>query len=268
MIYSKHLQRLRECLVRNGQSERGTTLIEMMVVISIISILSLGTVYLMGAQFNSMILGAQALAQQSTTSTTSSFISTRLAGTIEVGSTEGPTVAPASIAGDQFFAKTSNDCVRVFYVEHSIDTGNAQMRAAWAPLDECDSIRPVRGPNQLVDPHEGCAAPCTHADPEDGFYDQVLDNPEKSIVLVEYASLQGGGANVTEENKPFTYLDADNEPLTDFPTKADSSQYQSLPATSLAKVKGILITLGIGGTAPDTTPSVSARQWTQTIYVN
>lgn len=251
------------------KAERGTTLIEMMVVISILSIVSLGIVYLMTAQFNSMLLGVQASAQQSTTSTMSSFVATRLAGTTEVGSTEGANVAPASISGDQFFAKTSSGCVRVFYVEHSIDTfGNAQLREAFTPLDECDSIEPVRGPNQTVDPHEGCAAPCTHATPEDGFYDPVLDNPEKSVVLVEYASLQGGSSDVTEENQPFTYLDADNQPLTEFPAKADSSQYQNLPATSLAEVKGILIKLGVGGTSPNMTPSVTARQWSQTAYVN
>lgn len=270
MIYTNSLSSLRESLVLNRHSERGTTLVEIMMVIVIISIVSLGIVYLMTALFNTTILAGQQLNQQATTSTTSSFVSARVGNAIEVGTASGATVNPVSIAGDQFFAKTSTECIRVFYVADTSAAGNAQLREATAPLNDCNSITPVRGPNQTVTPHGNCFAPCTHAAADDALYDPVLDNPTYSRVafLVDYASLSNGGGNITAANQPFTYLDAANQPITDFPAKADSSYYPLQPASELAEVKAISFNLGIGGAPPETTPLVSARQWSQQTFLN
>jgi prepilin-type N-terminal cleavage/methylation domain-containing protein len=266
MINTFSLIQLRGRLIRNGQSERGTTLIEMMVVIAIIGILSIGIVYLMTALFNSSILGQQAAAQQSETSTASSFVGSRVNGCTAIGEPDGSNISGVSIAGDQFVCRDDTDCVRAFYVLHSLPTDEGQLRYATAPLSNCDSIKPVRGPNETVDPHSGCPAPCYHAEPGDQNYDPVLDDPEESSVLIDFASLSDGANSITYENEPFTYMDADDHVISWFTPEANSS-FGALAPLWASQIRSIRFTIGVRAVSEGTTPAVSARAWTQVAFI-
>lgn len=272
MIYSKHLQRLRESLVRNGQSERGTTLIEMIVVISIISILSVGILYLMTALFNSQAQGSQTGQQQSTAQDLRNSLSASTQGleANHLGSKNGAgKVTSVSLARDNFFAELPDQgiCVRYYYVERL-----RQVRAATEPLGNCDLIRPVRGPNELVAPHGtptgDCFAPCWHSEPGYPLYDAVLDDDDSvhSFVVASNVGPNPNGVDgeVTSSFAPFSYIDKSGDDLnSEISVKGESSTvYNGTPDIN-SRISAIQVQLYIAGGSTPTSSKVGPLSFSQ-----
>jgi prepilin-type N-terminal cleavage/methylation domain-containing protein len=272
MINTKHLNSLRKSLVRNGQSERGTTLIELMVVISIISILSIGILYLITALFNSQAQGSQAGQQQSTaqdirnslSATSHDLEASHLGSTNDAGK-----VTSVSLARDNFFAELPEQgiCVRYYYVERL-----KQLREATAPLGSCDDIRPVRGPNELLTPHGtatgDCFAPCWHTDPGYPLYDPVLDNDDSVHSFVVASNVvpnpNGIDAEVTADYAPFSYRDKSGDSLNStISLKGNSGTvYDGTPAIN-SQVNVIGVQLYIAGSHTTTSIKVSPLSFSQ-----
>lgn len=178
--------------------ERGSTLMEMMITISIMSIIGLGMVYLMTALFNTFIEGNQRYLQQTEQSTVVDFLQSKTAGLKpENVGLENPngSIDPLSFAGDQIVFVNGGVCYRIFYL------GNRQQLRVATSSQGCEAIRPERGPNETVE-----GGGYVQTDPEAEDRDPVLDNLEiKSFVLATDATLDAGPVNA-----PLRYYSADS----------------------------------------------------------
>lgn len=191
-------------LVAARSNQRGTTLVEMLIVILIMSILSVGMVYLMTALFNSFTQGNQRYLQQTEQGTVVDFFQSKTAGvsaSSDLALYEGNgAVNPVSYAGDQIVFTAHGVCYRIFYLGYK-----RQLRAA-ASSDGCGSIAPVRGPNQEV-----AGGGYVETNPSAPDRDPVLDDLDggTSFVLASNVTLSDGSTTPTGLNAPLRYYSAD-----------------------------------------------------------
>lgn len=252
---------------RTLETQRGTTLAELMVVVVILGILATATVFIITALFNANIQGGRTLNQQTTIQRTSNFAQAHLpiAAPGSIGlQTAGAEINPASIAGDQFVVEADGRCYRVFYV----DRENAlKVAISNDPDDDCEAIAPRRGPNEKVN------GSYTVSDPLHPLYDWVLDQPNDPPAAIEDAdpTVFALADKVTRESEgselvPFAFFSADayQQALPVDPVaKSNSGAAIYNDATNLSSVAATEISLYFMGQAPGAKPAVGDRLWNQ-----
>jgi hypothetical protein len=150
-------------LKRLIKNESGSTIIEVVVVMSIMAILATVTLSLVTSLFDSSIRTSKYLEQNTKIETLYGFFASRMAstnvGNVGLANTGNTAVDPLTLAGDQFLFSSNGGgsttgatlCYRVMYFKNAINNGTAQFTAnsIWvAVADNCTSIRPTTGPNQ------------------------------------------------------------------------------------------------------------------------
>jgi prepilin-type N-terminal cleavage/methylation domain-containing protein len=180
-------------LYRKLREQQGMTLIEMMVVIAIISIISMGGVTIVTSTFNAQTRAGQRLGEQQTAQTAFGYVNARISKT-PVGSNspsvvgvgrQKTTAAPAPVATyidpltvgpDQIVVTNANPaggqpyCYRIVYLRQEM-----QLRAS--RYTTCGDINatPKRPPNLPV-PFGATCGSTYHAAPGNPYYDPAIDN--------------------------------------------------------------------------------------------
>jgi prepilin-type N-terminal cleavage/methylation domain-containing protein len=266
MIYSRNLSRLRESLVRNGRSERGTTLVEIMVVIVIMSIMSYGIIYLMTAMFDSNIQANEMAEQQSNAQSIRSSVGALSYGltNVNLGQVNGAgKITSMSLAGDGFYGELPDQgiCFRLYYVARS-----KQLRQATQPSASCSDIKPVRGANETVPPHGSCQAPCYQAEVGTPPYDKVLDGAVNSVLVADKVVTNANGTGTSISGfGPFIYLDKSGSQIYGDRLSFEGNSsvvYNEDPAIN-SQIGSIEVRLYLAGSYDGATSRVSAKLFSQ-----
>lgn len=137
-------------LRRRARSPRGFTLIEVLVVLSILGVMATLSVSIIESQLNGEIRQRQTSAQAVGQAQLVSWMSGRLARATSVGLPDGAGgIDPLTLAGDQIvFTTPDGACHRLLFIE-----AEHQLRARTS-ASGCDApgFRPSRGPNQAGGP--------------------------------------------------------------------------------------------------------------------
>lgn len=191
-------------LLERLKGERGTTLIEMMITISIMGIVAVASTMLVTGLFNSQARAVVMDDQLESGQRVSDFIGSKLSlvrvGQCGLTTEDGTAIEPTSIAGDQLLCHDDQDhCLRLMYL------ARLQQLQAILSNEGCDPIRPKRGPNEMVNGSY-------HVDdPADPRYDPVLDDPSAVpgggfvFTLADDLYLDGQGSTDTEDQGLFSY---------------------------------------------------------------
>jgi prepilin-type N-terminal cleavage/methylation domain-containing protein len=244
--------------------QRGTTLIEMLIVIVIMSTISLGILYLMTAQYNSAIQGQQMYLQQSSESTLTDVFESKTSGVSGSDlalTTSGGAVDPLSYAGDQFlFTTNSGACYRVFYLGYK-----KELRVAISS-DGCAAIAPARGPNQAV-----AGGGYLESDPDAADWDPILDtlNGGTSFILASNVTLTDGSSSPTFFNAPFRFYNADGSQqyLTDGTANSGSVNSFYDDASGVNSTGEIQLDFQLGNPDPSNI-SIPDRTFQLTLYMD
>lgn len=244
------------------RSEKGVTLIEVVVVMAIIAILSVATLGIVISLFDSSIRTAKYLDQNTTIETMYGFLASRLSvtqvGQVGVADVSTNKINPLTLSGDQFMFQSGGGgannnisgslCYRVFYLEQPIEGSDVftQGDAVWvATAPDCADIMPTRGPNQ--DPGSVSEAdPVLDEDTPMGT-PFVLAGKIKSTnsnYTVPGGPNQCGGANDTKSfSSPlqfFIFCNGALEPLTiDEQASTENPANPAYDLTNLAQIRGL-----------------------------
>lgn len=157
-------RRLRQRLA----SERGQTLMEVMIAASLTLVVASAMLLLVSLVFNSQTQATAMSDQRFSAQLVKDFLYSRSSSSTvsDIGLVSGGRVSPVSYAGDQvIFKDGSGNCYRVFYVAR-----RKELRAA-SEHGGCNQIAPVRGPNQ-----ELAGGGYVESDHAAADFDPVLDN--------------------------------------------------------------------------------------------
>jgi type II secretory pathway pseudopilin PulG len=250
--------------------ERGSSLIEMCMVIAIMGIIALASTTLMLGMFGSQAR-AQVMDQQlNEGSRILDYAKSNLeSATIgDCGLTEqgnSARIEETSLAGDQIICSTSNECFRLMYIARS-----HELKVAITNSSDCSPISPRRGPNQMIN---GGYQIANAADP---LFDPVLDNPgalpagSTVFTLAEDLVLTENGSVDTANHPLFSFKDLGDSALSPTPdnqavSSSSNGLYQSsfnLDRISAIEISGYLDEqLGLGS-------SVAPRLLDQIFYLN
>jgi prepilin-type N-terminal cleavage/methylation domain-containing protein len=226
----------------------GFTLIEMLITISIMSIMMVVSISAVAILFESQTQSMNQFAQQQTMQETSGFFNSRLGAASTIALKDDSSAYPLSISGDQLVFVSSGKCYRVFYVKDS-----KQLR--YKVADDCADLTPTRGPNE------------SGSSPADG----VLDSASASNVLAQNVvstPTSNAPAGSPDPLQVFTYLDADGNVIQDGPDSAASSTATHSAwydvTDNLEDIKAVNITLYL---AQGSGSKTSQRYFQTTIYL-
>jgi len=255
-------------LAKFQQSDKGMTLIEVVIVMVIMGIVSLSYVYLFTAMANSTIQAQQQYLQIADAQRSSNFISSKFSnvstGDIGLLTLLGLNISQVSMSGDQIVWKSGSNCYRMVYLSHTqpprIDVASSS--------SGCSSIKPIRGPNQLVDGQY--SVPMGHA-----LYDPVLDFPESVNVfsLVDRVYLSKDySTTITSDNQPFKATNGSGQYINIDPQASSSSNSNNwynniLNLNSVSSVHFNFWIAGISSSPQGTSGiNVSPRRFTQSAF--
>jgi prepilin-type N-terminal cleavage/methylation domain-containing protein len=207
--------RLWAVLRRRVKAQRGFTIIECMIVLSIMGVISIGMSELVISMFTSQARVVARAAQLQTADELKAFGTRSIETATEVGLTEGVSTDELSVAGDQVLLTLEDGrCVRLMYVQALKEV---QARTG----ESCDDVKPVRGPNEDREDTSPTETDDGNGVWESGesMYDPALDASSvavgKATVLASRVELGAGPA--------FTFEDDNGEPVDGVDTNANAS---------------------------------------------
>lgn len=223
----KRLHRLR--------AQRGFTLVELLVVMTILSILSMGGYYLLSNFLSSQLKVQNQHVLYDESADINAYLFEKgysmSAYDIATNPLNPGSIRSVSVAGDQLswcYTLANNGdrwCTRIFYVARW-----RRLYQVTAPEQAYVHILPVRGPNQTLPPWGTCEAPCFLAPPGSPLADPVLDKLNKGrpganqlAANVSLSEANVVSATITNANAPFKYFDGGKQRLDFIPPQADSS---------------------------------------------
>jgi hypothetical protein len=246
--------------------QRGTTMIEMCMVMLLMGILSIGITYIVIGLFNAQARASAMDMQLNTSSRVIDYFDSHLSS-VDVGDcglSSGGSINPVSLAGDQLVCRHEDECYRFFYVARA-----AQLRVASSSIG-CGPISPKRGPNEAVD--DGGF----QLEVGDPLYDAVLDDPmmlplgATVFPLADAVVLDTNGSTDTESASLFRFLDRRQihlYPGPDDRADSDSSNGFYLDEGNLQDIETVALVGAIDGQA-DFGSAISARKMQQRFYLN
>lgn len=219
-------------------NQRGTTLIECLVVMAIITIISASLIYLLvdllGTPAVAMQKGNQNFAIQQTSQAITAPLSTAAADA--VGTKEaGGAINPTSMAGDQLiFTASDGGCYRFWY-----DAADQEILEI-EDNNGCSAIDAARGPN------EAAPADCIPPDEMPAPCDQILDGlaPHTWVVARNVVTDPNGG---TGSKRIFTYYDYNHQALpTDEQAQSGGDEQAGTGKYNLLYADAMITTVNVG----------------------